>query len=306
MTDPFTDLPVTPADDPNATAASVRGLVVRAPQVVLAAGALRSPAILQASGFRHPAIGHHLRVHPVSVLAARMTEPVDMWRGTMQAAASMAFAAADATRRGFVIESAPGHPGLMALALPWSGAIDHADRMASARHLAPLIAITRDGGEGRTSVTRAGRVRIDYRLDPLGIAALRAGLVASARLARAAGGAEELVAVSTPAVAHRLGAGDAAFDAFLTRLGTMDFSPNRGGVFSAHQMGTLRMGAEPADHPTDPRGRVRGDRGSVVPGLYAADGSTFPTAIGVNPMLGIMTMARRVSRTILDEGRAAG
>src|SRR5207253_7260130 len=37
-----------------------RSLVVRAPQVVVAAGALRSPAVLLASGLDHPAIGQHL------------------------------------------------------------------------------------------------------------------------------------------------------------------------------------------------------------------------------------------------------
>jgi choline dehydrogenase-like flavoprotein len=73
-------------------------------------------------------------------------------------------------------------------------------------------------------------------------------------------------------------------------------------------MGTVRMGAHPASHPADERGRVRADsRGSIVPGLYVADGSTFPTGIGVNPMLTVMAMARRVSRTVLAEaGHAPG
>ena len=33
--------------------------------------------------------------------------------------------------------------------------------------------VTRDGGEGRTTLTRTGRVRIDYRLDAIGAATLR-------------------------------------------------------------------------------------------------------------------------------------
>jgi choline dehydrogenase-like flavoprotein len=191
----------------------------------------------------------------------------------------------------------------MALALPWAGAGDHARRMAGARHLAPLIAITRDGGEGRTSLTRAGRVRIDYGLDPLGVTTLRHALVSLARLARAAGGVEEIVAVATPPLSHRFAPDDeATWREFEARLRRMDFSPNRGGVFSAHQMGTIRMGADPREHPADPRGRVRRDRsGRVIPGLYVADGSTFPTGVGVNPMVGIMAMARRVSRTVLGE-----
>ena len=86
----------------------------------------------------------------------------------------------------------------------------------------------------------------------------------------------------------------------------MDFGPNRGTVFSAHQMGTIRMGADAADHAADPRGRVRDSRGRPIRGLYVADTSTFPTGIGVNPMIAVMTMARRVSRTIRSEEKAPG
>ena len=84
----------------------------------------------------------------------------------------------------------------------------------------------------------------------------------------------------------------------------MDFGANRGSVFSAHQMGTARMGADPRDHACDPQGRVRRGPGDdrVVAGLYVADGSLFPTAIGVNPMITIMALARRVARTVLAEG----
>ena len=36
-------------------------------------------------------------------------------------------------------------------------------------------------------------------------------------------------------------------------------------------------------------------------GLYVGDGSVFPTGIGVNPMVTIMAMARRLSRVIQAE-----
>jgi choline dehydrogenase-like flavoprotein len=306
-TDPFSHMPMTPDGDP--TKAEVRPLVVHAPQVVLAAGALRTPSILQRSSVEHEAIGRHLRLHPVPLIAARLRDPVGMWRGTMQAARSLEFARGAADRRGYVIESAPGHLGLIALALPWSSAADHLELMAGVRNVAPLIAVTRDGGEGRTSITRAGRVRIDYRLDALGVATLRHALVSMARLGRAAGRVEELIGVATPMVRHRLDGADegSRYREFEAALGSMDFSPNRGSVFSAHQMGTVRAGASSRDHPADPRGRVRPGTGTgVIGGLYVADGSTFPTGIGVNPMIGIMAMARRISRTVLAEGRSSG
>ena len=154
---------------------------------MLAAGALRSPAILQASGFGHPGIGRYLRIHPVPVIGALMAEPVDMWRGTMQAVRSMEFASDGPGHRPYVIESAPGHLGLLSLVLPWEGAAAHAELMARARHFAPLVAVTRDGGEGRVRLTSAGRVRIDYRLDDAGRATARHALVSMARLARAGG-----------------------------------------------------------------------------------------------------------------------
>ncbi len=284
-----------------------RRLIVRAPKIVLSAGGLRTPAILEASALEHPAIGRNLRLQPVPVVAALFPQPIDMWRGTMQAARSLEFVAPGPGNNGYVIESAPGHPGLFALALAWEGTDAHADVMLRARRIAPLVAVTRDGGTGRTTLTKRGTVRVDYRLDGTGIATLRHALLSMARLARAAG-APEIVAVGTrPAWYGRSGfppgGESAAFVEFEAALASFDFGPNRGTVFSAHQMGTVRMGAEPRDHPCDPWGRVRRDdrHDRVIPGLYVADGSLFPTALGVNPMITIMVLARRVSRTILAD-----
>ncbi len=285
---------------------STRSLVVRASTVIVAAGALRTPAVLQRSGVEHPAIGRHLRLHPVAVVAGRYDEPIEMWRGTMQAARSLQFVEPEADRNGYVIEAAPGHPGLLALALPWEGSVAHADLMDGAARLSPLIAITRDGGEGRTTITPSGRVRIDYRLDERGIATLRHGLVSMTRLARAAGATEVLAAGMPPAWYRSAdGAGDApaAVARFEAALAAFDFGPNRGAVFSAHQMGSVRMGADRRTHPCDPWGRVRArDRGDgVIHGLYVGDGSLFPTGLGVNPMITIMALARRVARTVLAD-----
>ena len=288
-----------PAED-----ARVRRLLVRAPVVVAAGGALRTPALLLSSGLEHPAIGRHLRLHPVPVIAGLYPDPVDMWRGTMQAARSMEFASPRDGSNGYVIESAPGHPGLMSLALPWEGTDAHEELMGRARRIGPLVAVTRDGGEGRTTLTKAGRVRVDYDLDDTGIATLRHALVSMARMALAAGATEIVAAGAQPAWYGRGGSrGNEAFTVFEDQLAAFDFRPNRGGVFSAHQMGSARMGASARDHPCDTQGRVRrsakGD--AVVGGLYVGDGSLFPTGLGVNPMITVMALARRVARTVVAE-----
>ena len=296
---------------------SSRPFDVRARQTVLAAGALRTPAVLAASGVAHPAIGANLRLHPVAVVAGRMPWPVEMWRGTMQGAGLVQFLRPGPADRehhgpahgGFLVESAPAHPGLVATAFPWDGAVDHAARMALVRSYAPLIGIIRDAGSGRVRPTGGGRVRVDYRLAAQDARTVRRALVEMARLARAAG-AVEVVALGTPPATLQLapargGAPVAppAWEAYLRRLAAFDFAPNRGFLFSAHQMGTARAGADPRTSACDPWGRVRtGTSGGVVPGLYVADTSLFPTASGVNPMITVMALARRVARTVLAEG----
>ena len=284
-------------------------LSVRAPQVVVAAGALRTPGVLARSGIAHPAIGRYLRIHPAPVVAGRMSEAVRMWNGPLQAARLDEFAASQPARRGYVVESAPAHLGLLALALPWEGTDAHESVMQRAASIAPLVAVTRDGGEGRVVDTKQGGTRIDYRLDATGIATLRHALVSMARLSRAAGAVEVIAVGMPPAVFGREGVpsgGEAsAFAAFEDRLSRFDFAPNRGSVFSAHQMGTARMGSDPRLHPCDPDGHVRrgaGRRDAAVRGVYVADASLFPTAIGVNPMLTIMALARHVARTVSAEG----
>ena len=71
------------------------------------------------------------------------------------------------------------------------------------------------------------------------------------------------------------------------------------------------MGEAAGIHVCDPRGRVRWSVAGVsasqtIRGLYVADASLFPTAIGVNPMLTVMLLARRVARTVIAEAAAPG
>ena len=102
---------------------------VHARQVVLAAGALRTPVIVLASGRAHPWTGHGLRLHPVAALAGVMPEPVEMWAGPLQSARSLQFLEPGPAAAGYagpahgpiVLESAPPHPGLAGSAFPWIG-----------------------------------------------------------------------------------------------------------------------------------------------------------------------------------------
>ncbi len=66
---------------------------------------------------------------------------------------------------------------------------------------------------------------------------------------------------------------------------------------SAHVMGTLRFGADPATSVCDADGRFHD-----VGNLYAADGALFPTSSGFNPTLTIMALAMRVGGAMVSPG----
>jgi choline dehydrogenase-like flavoprotein len=308
----FLDRPVEQVQTRNGRAEGVTGALaneagigsrpfsIRARAVVVAAGALRTPLVLHASGITHPQLGRNLHLHPVAAIGARMPHPVEMWCGPTQAARSLEFAQ-PWPRGGFVIESAPPHPGLVASAFPWEGRAKADELMREVRDIAPLIGIVRDRDGGHVHWTRHRRARIDYRISPRDAQTGRRALVELARLARAAG-ALELIAIGQPALRHELNGDDRAWSRYLARLAEADFAPNRMSLFSAHQMGTARAGGDPTAYPCDPDGRVRtNERGDLVAGLHVADASLFPSAAGVNPMLTVMTLAERTARALLAQ-----
>jgi choline dehydrogenase-like flavoprotein len=291
-------------------AGTPRTLEITAPQVVVSGGALRTPLLLRRSGITHPAIGQNLRLHPVTLAAGIFPEKIEMWRGTMQAAKSEEFVEPTEDRNGYIIESAPGHPGLLSLGIPWTSRDEHQRLMKLAPHIAPFLAIAKDDGGGYISETRHGFAKISYRTTPRDERTLRAALGSLVRMAESAG-ASEVIAAGSPPVAWRRRDGVEAFRNLERQILGFDFSPNRGTVFSAHQMGTARMGSNPVDHACDSFGRVRSTtrpratdpHGGIIKGLYVADGSLFPTAIGVNPMITILALAKRVARTVLSDAK---
>jgi choline dehydrogenase-like flavoprotein len=69
----------------------------------------------------------------------------------------------------------------------------------------------------------------------------------------------------------------------------------------SHALGTVRMGKDPTSSPLDATGRFRG-----VENLYVADGSTLPTAAGVNPSLTISANALRIGDAIVEDLNSGG
>jgi choline dehydrogenase-like flavoprotein len=275
---------------------TVAELTVNANTVVVACGALETPALLLRSGIGGPAAGKHLHLHPSVLLTGVYPEPQNPWEGPIQSALVNEFA--DPAARGqdasaVLIEGVASQIGATATTLPWAGATEHKRRMAKMAHMVALVAIVADRGDGHVDIDGAGQA-VHYHPvdDPRDRAAWYQGLDALAKLHEAAG-AEEIwpLTPAAPTPGWRRGEDLAAIVARWqeTPLGF-------GGHYlgSAHQMGGARMGTDPTTSVARPTGELHDVRG-----VWIGDTSAFPTALGVNPMVTCMALARQTAVNLL-------
>ena len=270
-----------------------RAVTVRAPHVVVACGALESPALLLRSGIGGPAAGQYLRLHPANATIGVYSEDQRAWWGAPQTGLSHQFENPDGSGYGFLIEGAQYAPAIGASATPWTTAAEHKERMADFKYGATLISLLRDRGHGRVEIDAAGEAVPWYPMDePDDVRRSRAGVEAQVQLHHAAG-AKAIFSLAGGLPGWRYGDD---FDAFVERCWRV---PQRGGgqrLFSAHQMGSCRMG-------TDPKTSVAGPWGELhdVKGVWIGDGSAFPTPSGTNPMVSIMALAHRTAGALASE-----
>jgi choline dehydrogenase-like flavoprotein len=273
-------------------------VTVHAKTVVIAAGALHSPAILRRSGLENPHIGRHLHLHPTAISVGAYAEKVYSWQGVLQSAYSDQFRHRDGNY-GYTLEVAPTHPGLFGLATPWYSARNYREEMTTIAQLASVIILTRDKGEGSVTIDPTGEPVVNYAVSAYDRKHILHGLHQGTRIHLAAGAERVISLQNRPTDLRRANHEDIPeqqlleFDRLIERRG---LSANRVLLFSAHQMGTCRMGSHPGSSVTDGHNQVHG-----VKGLFVCDSSVFPTACGVNPMLSIMALAHRASQYIETE-----
>ena len=266
-------------------------VTVHAATVVLAAGALETPAVLLRSGIGGPAVGRNLRLHPVPIVTALYDEPQEGWSGPPQSI--VVDERSDVhDGHGYLLESSHWHPGLTAGAIGWRDARDHKLIMGRAGHMAPFLAVTRERGSGSVTLDENGEGLVHYPLDDeFDREVLQAGLRDMVRL-HAAAGARAIIDLAPGRLLWRRGDD---VEAFAEEVAAAPMGAEGRVMFSAHQMGSARMGGDPRTSVADPRGQLHD-----VPGVWIGDASAFPTAVGSNPMVTVMALAHRTSDNILE------
>ncbi|MBX3134461.1 MAG: GMC family oxidoreductase [Gemmatimonadaceae bacterium] len=271
-----------------------RDLGIEAKVVVVAAGAVGTPVLLQRSGLGGGAVGKYLRLHPTTGLLGRYDREIYAAGGIPMSTICDEFHQLDANGYGAWIETPPMHPALAATACPGIGA-PHRALMQDFRNTGTLIVLTRDGADrgisnGDVRARRDGSVSIRYALGRQDRAHVQAGLEAAAQLHFAAGAREVISGHSRPVILRSPGE--------VHRLRDRPLGPCDIPMFSAHVNGTCRMGTDRRSAGTDPHGERFG-----APGVFVADGSLLPTAPGVNPQETIFAVSTIIAERIASRVR---
>ena len=137
---------------------------VRADRVVVACGALESPALLLRSGIGGPAVGRNLHLHPTTAFLGLYPNEQRPWLGAPMAALVDEFANLE-DGHGFLIEGAQWAPSVIAAGIARSSGREHKETMARLGDAAWLIGLQRDRGHGTVTIDDAGEAVVHYALE---------------------------------------------------------------------------------------------------------------------------------------------
>jgi choline dehydrogenase-like flavoprotein len=258
---------------------------VRARRVVLSAGCMATPVLLQKSGDLANGsgqVGANLQFHPGIAMVGVFPELVHPQFGATQGYQSLHF-----LRRGFKLETLWAPPAVLAVRMPGSG-LALKQRLALAPHSAVwdgIASCNRSLGTVRAR-SRGFDPKLTWNFHPDDVPILADALHTLAQIFFAAGA--KVVIPGVHGIAEELHSLEEA-----EVLRTRAFRASEFVTASNHAFCTTRMHGDPRRGVVDELGRCHD-----LDGLYIADTGVFPQCPSVNPMWTGMALAHRTAEAI--------
>lgn len=248
--------------------------------VLLAAGAVHSPLLLRRSGLRSAHIGRHFQCHAGGNVVAEFSRPAAEIQGASLGyevfpAPGIKLSSIQATPPEIVLGNVP------AVGRELSSLLRRFDRIAL------WNTSVRCTAEGTVRGPWLGLPRIRFTPGRADLEQLRNSTFHLARLLFEAGA--QVVYPGIAGIERRLTEPRA-----IDEIQRAPLDPRSYVLNVSHVFGTCRMAGDAARGVVAPSFRTH-----EVPGLYVIDASVFPTNLGTNPQLAIMTLARHATRRIL-------
>lgn len=276
-------------------------VIVQANQVCLSASATASAAIILRSTIPYPGgtVGQTLRIHPATLVAGEFDVPIRAWEGIPQSFECTEFlnfeqaiaqeksgkpaSSAEKANRLWLIP-AFAHPVGTATFLPGYGK-EHQTTMERYENIAVITSVLHEHSTGTIKNTGKTEFQIDYQLISEDKQELVKGLQASAEILFTAG-AKKVMIPTYPRL-ELLTKND------IQKISIENTLESGLELAAVHPMGSIPMGDDSVTAAVDSSGRFR-----HIKGLWIADGSLFPTSIGVPPQLSIYAMGLHVGKNI--------
>ncbi len=256
-----------------------RRFTVRARRAVIAAGgAFGTPELLQRSGLGGRQVGRNLHIHPACWVGARYEEEVRGWDGVMQS-----YYVDEWEPTGILLE-ATFTPLAFGGAWLLGAGESHQRAMLDFGHVGSIGVHLCDRSSGRVGLGSEGSLRASYKLLADDADRLVHGIARAAEIHFAAGATEVYPNIARVGVLK---------PADLAQFEATTFKPSELRLEAFHPMGTARIAADEREGACAIDGSVHGTRN-----LYVADGSLFPTSVGVNPMMTVIAFSKQVARGV--------
>ena len=259
------------------------GLTVRARTVIVAGGAIQTPALLARSGLRSASgqLGRNLSLHPNATVIAFFDEDVTGWHGVHQA-----FQVREFMAEGLVLTAQNLPPPTLAALMPAHGR-ELGELMADYNRIVTAGPLVTDTGTGRVRNVPGLGTQVFYQLTDADAARVVRGVELTGQALFAAGARRMLLPFD--------GAPEVRSPGQLRDLLARPVPKRSIQLYSIHLMGTARMSEDARRGVTDSYGAFHG-----VPGLFVADASLFPGPTGINPMETVIALAMRNARQLIE------
>ncbi|MBM9499628.1 GMC family oxidoreductase [Leptospira sp. 201903071] len=271
----------------------IQKIKISAPVVIVSAGAIEGPALLQRSGLGNDWVGRNLKVHPTSSIFAIFEEKINMFSGPPQSAVIKDGHNQDNTGYGFWLEVAPFRPTLAASLIPFYGPKQF-EMIGKYPNMSAGIVLVRDGADGEANASvkwSLGSRKVYFELTPGDGKNMLRGLKMLAEV-QAAAGAKELIFpfpdMEEPVKVDR----NTKFDWVLEKK----FNPGSLIVGSAHPHGSIQAADTPEKGAVDPSLELYGHKN-----IFVIDASVYPTGLSVNPQITTMSFALRASEELASK-----
>jgi choline dehydrogenase-like flavoprotein len=251
---------------------------VRADRVVVAAGAMETPRLLQVSGLGNEWVGGNAHSHGLAMVIARSAPDVKTWAGPGHSVATFDFVHTDAAPwgGGVIFDLLPMYPvaqAQMGRMLDATFGPAHKQWMRDHPVSVGAMSMVQEIPHQASRVTADPQVRDRY-----GMPVARIRGVPHPASAEAA----DFIVQRCAEWIREVGGDD-----------LLEITLGGGQPATEHCAGTARIGDDPALSACDPNGRLHG-----TSNVYVADASLHPTNGSVNPALTAMAMSMRVSHLL--------